>query len=68
MAKKKGNNPKKVKDYNIPESGDKLDATLSIRLSSELKDRLQSYCKKNGFTTNYIVNHIFNEFLDTQGA
>lgn len=69
MAKKKGSTPKlKSVRYSLPQEGQRLDATLSIRLPEELKDRLQDFCESKGLKTNTVMNHIVKEFLKTQGV
>ncbi|EPZ51804.1 ribbon-helix-helix protein, CopG family [Bacteriovorax sp. BAL6_X] len=67
MAKKKGSEANlKAVEYTLPTKGEKLDATLSIRLPEELKAELQKFCKKKKLKVNTLINHIIEEFLDGQ--
>ena len=68
MAKKKGSlsNLRPVK-YTIPKVQEN-DDSLSLRLPSSLKERLEQFADKNEIKTNALVRHVLEQFLDAQGA
>ena len=68
MAKKKGSlsSLKPVK-YSIPRKAEN-DDSLSVRLPSSLKERLESFSEDNDIKTNALVRHILEQFLDAQNA
>ncbi|MDC1174106.1 hypothetical protein OAT67_01825 [Bacteriovoracaceae bacterium] len=68
MAKKKGNLSKlKPVKYTIPIKAEN-DDSLSIRLPSSLKERLESFAEDNEVKANALVRHILEQFLDAQNA
>lgn len=68
MAKKKGglSNLRPVK-YTIPKPKEN-DDSLSLRLPSSLKERLEDFAEDNEIKTNALVRHILEQFLDAQEA
>jgi predicted DNA-binding protein len=53
--------------YTIPIK-EENDDSLSIRLPSSLKERLEIFAEDNEVKANALVRHILEQFLDAQNA